>query len=83
MLGEHSYDPQALPAAVQYATSALDALAGADALVVITEWNEFRNIAPDKLAGQMKGRVVLDLRNIYDPAAMREAGFTYSSIGRP
>ena len=85
-----AFDPQGmefarplLPAGVHYATSALDALAGAEALVVITEWNEFRNIAPEKLAAHMTGRVVLDLRNIYDPAAMREAGFTYSSIGRP
>jgi UDPglucose 6-dehydrogenase len=72
-----------LPAAVHYASSALDALAGAEALVLITEWNEFRNIAPEKMAAVMKGRVILDLRNVYDPGAMREAGFTYHSIGRP
>ena len=72
-----------LPAAVHYAENATDAATGADALVLITEWNEFRNIAPHKLATAMKGRILLDLRNVYDPAAMREAGFTYHSIGRP
>ena len=85
-----AFDPQGmgvarqlLPAGVHYATNALDALAGADALVLLTEWNEFRNIAPAKLAAAMTGRVMLDLRNVYDPSAMREAGFTYHSIGRP
>ncbi|MBX9749766.1 MAG: UDP-glucose 6-dehydrogenase, partial [Roseococcus sp.] len=78
-----SFARQLLPAAVHYAQNALDALGGAEAVVLLTEWNEFRNIAPDKLAAAMKGRIVLDLRNVYDPAAMREAGFTYHSIGRP
>ncbi|HWX47549.1 MAG TPA: UDP-glucose/GDP-mannose dehydrogenase family protein [Roseomonas sp.] len=84
-----AYDPQPghaqqmLPAAVHYAESALDATQGADALVLITEWNEFRAIAPEKLRHSMAGRVVCDLRNVWDPAAMRECGFEYSSIGRP
>jgi UDPglucose 6-dehydrogenase len=72
-----------LPAQVHYATGALDAAKGADALVLLTEWNEFRALAPEKLAGAMKGRVLLDLRNVYDPPAMRAAGFDYHSIGRP
>ncbi len=72
-----------LPTQVHYATGALDAAAGADALVLLTEWNEFRALAPEKLAGAMQGRVLLDLRNVYDPPAMRAAGFDYSSIGRP
>ena len=71
-----------LPPAVVYCRDAYDAADGADALVVITEWNVFRAIPPDRLAAAMKGRVVVDLRNIFDPAAMREAGFAYSSIGR-
>lgn len=78
-----SFARQLLPQAVHYATGAMDALAGADAVVLLTEWNEFRNIAPEKMAAAMKGRVMLDLRNVYDPDAMREAGFTYHSIGRP
>jgi UDPglucose 6-dehydrogenase len=71
-----------LPPGVTFARDALDAARGADALVVITEWNEFRALAPDRLAEAMHGRVIVDLRNIFDPAAMRAAGFTYQGIGR-
>jgi UDPglucose 6-dehydrogenase len=84
-----AYDPQPgharqmLPAGVEFATSALDAAQGADALVLITEWNEFRAISPEKLRAAMRGNVICDLRNVWDPVQMRESGFTYSSIGRP
>jgi UDPglucose 6-dehydrogenase len=84
-----AFDPQpaharqSLPAAVGFADSALSAAEGADALVVLTEWNEFRALPPDRLKAAMKGDVILDLRNVWDPVAMRAAGFTYSSIGRP
>lgn len=85
-----AYDPQGmdqarplLPQGVRYVDGALAAAAGADALVVITEWNEFRALTPEQLSSAMAGRVVVDLRNIYDPAAMAAAGFTYRSIGRP
>ena len=84
-----AFDPQpaharqALPAAITFAPNAIGALEGADALVVLTEWNEFRALPPDRLKAAMKGDIVLDLRNVWDPAAMRAAGFTYSSIGRP
>ena len=71
-----------LPEGVQYCRDALDAAAGADALVVVTEWNEFRALAPDRLRDAMRGRVIVDLRNIFDPAAMRAAGFAYRGIGR-
>ncbi len=71
-----------LPATVAYCQNALEAAAGADALVLITEWNEFRALAPDRLAAAMRGRVLVDLRNVYDPAAMRAAGFEYQGIGR-
>jgi UDPglucose 6-dehydrogenase len=84
-----AYDPEGmkaakplLPDAVQFCKDALDAAAGADVLVVITEWNEFRALSPAKLAATMKGKVVVDLRNIFDPVAIREAGFAYTSIGR-
>jgi UDPglucose 6-dehydrogenase len=72
-----------LPENVEYCKDALDAAAGADALVLITEWNEFRALAPSRLAEVMRGRVLVDLRNVYDPAAMREAGFDYHGVGRP
>jgi UDPglucose 6-dehydrogenase len=72
-----------LPDRVQYCVDALDAAAGADALVLITEWNEFRALSPARLADAMRGRVLVDLRNVYDPVAMRAAGFDYHGIGRP
>ncbi len=72
-----------LPEGVIFCRDAFDAVAGADALVVTTEWNEFRAISPDRLAELMRGRVVVDLRNIYSPVEMRRAGLAYHSIGRP
>jgi UDPglucose 6-dehydrogenase len=72
-----------LPDSVHYCTDAMDAVSGADALVLITEWNEFRALAPTRLRDAMRGRVLVDLRNVYDPVAMRQAGFDYHSIGRP
>jgi UDPglucose 6-dehydrogenase len=72
-----------LPPQVHYCTDALDAAAGADALVLITEWNEFRALSPTRLRAAMRGHVLVDLRNVYDPVAMREAGFNYHGIGRP
>ena len=65
------------------ACDAFDAAQNADALVLITEWNEFRALSPTRLRDAMRGPVVVDLRNVYDPVAMRQAGFTYFSIGRP
>ena len=84
-----AYDPAAmeeaarlLPDQLAYAGSAADCLAGADAAVLLTEWNEFRALTPQSFIDQMKGRVLVDLRNVYDPRQMRAAGLTYSSIGR-
>ena len=65
-----------------YCSDALDAATGADAILVLTEWNEFRALSPERLRGLMAGQVVIDLRNIYDPAAMQAAGLAYTSIGR-
>jgi UDPglucose 6-dehydrogenase len=72
----------ALPSDVIYCRNAIDAATGADALVLITEWNEFRALSPEQLAAVMRGRVVVDLRNVYDPVAMRQAGFQYRGVGR-
>lgn len=84
-----AYDPAAmaeaaklLPDQLRYADSAADCLAGADAAVLLTEWNEFRALTPQSFVEQMAGRVLVDLRNVYDPQLMREAGLSYSSIGR-
>lgn len=85
-----AYDPEGmeqarpmLPAGVAYAQNAMEALSGADAAVLLTEWNEFRALSAEKLAAAMRGRVLLDFRNVYDPVSMRAAGFEYHSIGRP
>ncbi len=85
-----AFDPEAmnqarplLPESVKLAADSTEALTGADALVLVTEWNEFRALAPAKLKELMRGNVVIDLRNVFDPKAMRDAGFAYSGIGRP
>jgi UDPglucose 6-dehydrogenase len=72
-----------LPGAVVYCRDAMDAAQGADLLVIVTEWNEFRAIDPVRLREAMRGDLVMDLRNLYEPAAMRAAGFRYQCIGRP
>jgi UDPglucose 6-dehydrogenase len=72
-----------LPTTVIYCRDALDAAQGADLLIVLTEWNEFRAIDPARLREAMHGDLVMDLRNLYEPAAMRAAGFRYQCIGRP
>jgi UDPglucose 6-dehydrogenase len=71
-----------LPNSVTYCRDAFDAAQGADALVVITEWNEFRALSPIRLREAMRGRVLVDLRNVYDPIAVRQAGFDYHCVGR-
>jgi UDPglucose 6-dehydrogenase len=59
------------------------AAAGADAVVVLTEWNMFRGLDLRRLREAMAGNVLVDLRNIYRPAEAAAAGFAYSSVGRP
>ena len=71
-----------LPQAVAFCRDAREAVAGADALVIVTEWNEFRALEPDRLRQAMRGTVIVDLRNIFEPAAMRQAGFDYRGLGR-
>jgi len=71
-----------LPDSVIYCADAYDAVAGADALVLVTEWNEFRALSPARLREAMRGRLVMDLRNVFDPAAFAAAGLDYRGIGR-
>jgi len=71
-----------LPDSVVYCTDAYDAVAGADVLVLVTEWNEFRALSPTRLREAMRGRLVMDLRNVFEPAAMAAAGLEYRGIGR-
>ena len=83
-----AYDPEAMPHARE-AFPELDcrpdpytAAEGADLLVVVTEWNEFRNLDLERLRGLMARPVLVDLRNVYDPAKARALGFRYHGVGR-
>jgi UDPglucose 6-dehydrogenase len=84
-----AYDPEAMEAAapllpgVSLGGSAYEIIEGADALLVITEWNQFRALDFARVKAAMRKPVVVDLRNIYQPEEMAAAGFTYLSIGRP
>ncbi len=71
-----------LPDSVAYCQDAYHAAEGADALVVVTEWNEFRALSPARVRDAMRGRVVVDLRNVFDPVAMSQAGLAYQGMGR-
>jgi UDPglucose 6-dehydrogenase len=83
-----AYDPAAMERArailpdVEYMDGAYEVAAGADAVVVVTEWNEFRDLDLGRVKQSMRRPVVIDGRNIYDPAVMRGLGFTYRGIGR-
>jgi len=67
---------------VYFAKDAYDAMEGADALVIVTEWNEFRALDVRRVKSALKTPLLIDLRNIYVPEEMRQAGFVYHSIGR-
>ncbi|HEX2032644.1 MAG TPA: UDP-glucose/GDP-mannose dehydrogenase family protein [Chloroflexota bacterium] len=83
-----AYDPVAMDNArrslpdVHYATDAYDAVSGADAAVVVTDWNEFKQLDLRRLRGLMRRPVLFDGRNIYEPAVARSAGFLYYAVGR-
>ncbi|MFN3608847.1 MAG: UDP-glucose dehydrogenase family protein [Hyphomonas sp.] len=84
-----AYDPEAMKEAahllndIEFADSAYKAVDGADAMVIITEWDQFRALDLSRLKTAMKGNVVVDLRNIYHPDDLAKHGFAYTSIGRP
>ena len=67
---------------ITYAGSNYEALEGADALIVVTDWNEYRHPDFDRIKSTLRNPVVVDGRNLYDAQKMRALGFTYSSIGR-
>ena len=84
-----AYDPaslaeaaKALPGLVPCA-DAYDAARGADALVLLTEWNQFRNLDLDRIKAALKRPIFVDLRNVYEPEAMAARGFRYVAVGRP
>jgi UDPglucose 6-dehydrogenase len=85
-----AYDPEGmeeakkvLPSGVDYGTGPYEIAAGADAIVIVTEWDAFRALDFAKLKTIMTQPVLVDLRNIYRPDEMAEIGFTYDSVGRP
>jgi UDPglucose 6-dehydrogenase len=67
---------------VAFAESNYDALTGADALIIVTDWNAYRHPDFDRIRALLKRPIVIDGRNLYDPSKMRTLGFTYRSIGR-
>ena len=83
-----AYDPAAMESArrlltdVQYCDDEYDAARGSDALVVVTEWNQFRRLDMDRLKQVMREPNIIDLRNLYEPDTMRSAGFNYLAMGR-
>ena len=85
----HAYDPRAHPVArgifgerIDYAAHSYDAVAGADALAIVTEWAEFREPDFARMQALMRSPVIFDGRNLFDVAQMRAKGFAYYSIGR-
>jgi UDPglucose 6-dehydrogenase len=74
---------EALLPGVRWAEDAYDAATGADAIVLLTEWNQFRALDLTRLRGAMEGDAFIDLRNVYAPEDVARAGFRYVSVGRP
>jgi UDPglucose 6-dehydrogenase len=83
-----AHDPEGIAEArklmpdLAYCDDPYAAMAGADVLVLMTEWNSYRALDLRRMKSTLKQPIVVDLRNIYRPAEMRAAGFQYSSIGR-
>lgn len=83
-----AYDPVAMEVAgeilptVTYCATAYDVAKEADALLIVTEWNEFKQLAFDRIKQYMRRPIILDGRNIYDPVEMRAKGFIYRGVGR-
>lgn len=84
-----AHDPEGMAEAkklmpeIQYCAGPYDAMQGADALVIVTEWNAFRGLDLARVKSLLNAPVVVDLRNVYNPREMAAAGFRYVSIGRP
>jgi UDPglucose 6-dehydrogenase len=84
-----AFDPEGMREAahmlkdVQMCDSTYQTLEGADALAIITEWNEFRALDLPRVKSLMKTPIFVDLRNVYEPATIVAAGFTYAGVGRP
>jgi UDPglucose 6-dehydrogenase len=71
-----------LPKDVEYVNGAYEACEGADAVILMTEWNQYRALDFEKLKEEMKTPIFIDLRNVYDPDSLKNAGFSYVGVGR-
>jgi UDPglucose 6-dehydrogenase len=80
---EGMHEAEKLLPGVEFKDGPYDVAAGADALVILTEWDQFRALDLERIKGLMRAPVMVDLRNIYRPDDMRARGFRYSSVGRP
>jgi UDPglucose 6-dehydrogenase len=67
---------------IEFADDAYAAADGADALVIVTEWDEFRALDLDRIAASLRGKILIDLRNVYDRSEAEAAGLTYYGVGR-
>jgi UDPglucose 6-dehydrogenase len=72
-----------LPKEIEYVENLYDLFKGADAVVLLTEWNEYRGLDMADVKADMRSNKFIDLRNVYEPARMRELGFDYFCVGRP
>ncbi|MBU0724499.1 MAG: UDP-glucose/GDP-mannose dehydrogenase family protein [Alphaproteobacteria bacterium] len=84
-----AFDPAAMHEAakllpgIEWCDGAYETMDGADAVVILTEWNEFRGLSVERMKQRLARPVMIDLRNIYEPREMVEAGFRYTCVGRP
>jgi UDPglucose 6-dehydrogenase len=76
-------DADGLPRGLHFAQNPYDAVKGADVMVLVTEWNEFRRLDLARVKRAMRRKSIVDLRNVYDPATVKRLGFAYTSVGRP
>jgi UDPglucose 6-dehydrogenase len=76
-------DASKLPKGVEVAGSIADAVRGADAAVIVTEWDQLRDLATEEIRASMSNPLIVDGRNLLDPEETRRAGFAYEGIGRP
>ena len=83
-----AFDPAAMEEAkavlpeIEYGKDAYDVAKGADALVLATEWNQFRRLDLQRIKELLKSPIFIDLRNVYDPDQMKRLGFNYCGVGR-
>jgi len=83
-----AFDPAAMEEAkallpeLEYGNDAYDVARGADALVLVTEWNQFRRLDLPRIKDLLKSPIFIDLRNVYDPQQMKRLGFDYCGVGR-